>query len=101
MKICADSSHFWFAIASSNHLYESATGETNCAGNAARGRTLRAPAGAGMGLVVTGFNWHTQKQWHSLPIACGTRKQLIGASRGVQSSLPKHLTRYLGACLLF
>lgn len=56
MKIHADSSRYWFAITSSNHLYESAIQEINCTGGAARGRTPNTPAGAGMGSVITGFN---------------------------------------------
>lgn len=67
MKIRADSSRFWFVITSSNCLYESVIREMNCAGNVARGRTLRAPAGAGMGSVITVFYWDAQKQWYSLP----------------------------------
>uniref|UniRef100_A0A8B9NRI2 deoxyribose-phosphate aldolase n=1 Tax=Accipiter nisus TaxID=211598 RepID=A0A8B9NRI2_9AVES len=41
--------------------------ETSCTGNAVRRRTLHAPAGIGMGLIITGFNWHTHKHWQSVP----------------------------------
>lgn len=67
MKIHADSSRFWFAVTSSDYLCDSVVWETSCTGNAVRRRTLHAPAGIGMGLIITGFNWHTHKHWQSVP----------------------------------